>query len=109
MKILDTYTWPGNVRELQNIIERSYYLANPPIIKPADLPSYWQHNTNSNIKKWENIQYKKAKDQAIRKFERDYLLFQLNEHKWNISRTADFCGMDRRTLHRLIKKYNIKN
>lgn len=109
MDLMKTYSWPGNVRELQNVVERSYYLATPPAIKPEDLPSHWKKETNNvEDRRWENIHYKNAKEQVIEKFEHDYLLFKLNEHDWNISRTADSCEMDRRTLHRLIKRYGLK-
>ena len=109
MDLMKAYSWPGNVRELQNVVERSYYLATPPAIKPEDLPSHWKKETNNvEERRWENIHYKNAKEQVIEKFEHDYLLFKLNEHDWNISRTADACEMDRRTLHRLIKRYSLK-
>ncbi len=109
MDLMKAYSWPGNVRELQNVVERSYYLATPPAIKPEDLPSHWKKETNNvEDRRWENIHYKNAKEQVIEKFEHDYLLFKLNEHDWNISRTADACEMDRRTLHRLIKRYSLK-
>jgi two-component system, NtrC family, response regulator AtoC len=108
-EILKNYHWPGNVRELQNVIERTYYLANPPTIKQNDLPSFLYSERNlKRIDRWKNVPYKDAKDLAIKEFEKDYLLFQLEKNSWNISKTAEICGMDRRTLHRLIKRYDLK-
>jgi len=108
-KILLDYHWPGNVRELQNVIERTYYLASPPSIMKTDLPSYLlkdqpvMHPFN-----WEQLTFKEAKEQILEKFEKDYLQVQLTKFDWNISKTADACGIDRRTIHRLINKYNLK-
>jgi DNA-binding NtrC family response regulator len=110
MDVLQSYAWPGNVRELQNVTERTYYMANPPLIKPTDLPSNLNRNNHSNQSndKWENLDYRDAKERAIADFERNYLLYHLDRQEWNISRTAENCGMDRRTLHRLIKRYDLK-
>lgn len=109
MEIMEGYQWPGNVRELQNVIERTYYLANPPAIRRADLPTYLSSRyNNSKPENWEGTSYREAKDQALEDFERKYLAFQLKKHGWNISKTATSCEMDRRTLHRLLKRYDIK-
>ena len=106
---MQKYAWPGNVRELQNLIERTYYLANPPFIKRADLPAYLTANQNSQKDdRWKEMPYKEAKDHALENFESEYLLYHLENNEWNISQTATSCGMDRRTLHRLIKRYDLK-
>ena len=51
--------------------------------------------------------YKKAKEMITEKFEIDYLTHHLKDNNGNISKTAEECGLDRRSIHRLIKKYNI--
>jgi len=109
MEILKEYDWPGNIRELQNVIERTYYLANPPLIKTSDLPSNLQKRENSQFHKgWTNLSYKEAKELVLEEFEKEYLSFQLKKYQWNISKTAQACGIDRRTIHRLIKRFNLK-
>lgn len=109
LETMEKYNWPGNVRELQNVIERAYYLADPPEIKLSDLPAFLTAGTdNRNNDRWNDLPYREAKDNALEQFEKKYLLHQLSKHEWNISRTADACGMDRRTLHRLIKRYGLK-
>lgn len=103
------YDWPGNVRELQNVIERSYYLATPPVIRLSDLPA--NLSSGSRLQKpnsWINLRYREAKEKVFEDFERDYLSYQLDKHNWNISQTARWCGMDRRTIHRLIKKFGLE-
>jgi len=54
------------------------------------------------------LNYKEAKDLVLEEFEREYLEHQLEKHNWNISRTAEDCGIDRRTIHRLINKFDLK-
>jgi len=110
VEAIQKYAWPGNVRELQNLIERTYYLASPPFIKRADLPSYLTTTVNNHTDdRWKEMPYKEAKDQALEDFETEYLLHHLNKNEWNISQTATACGMDRRTLHRLIKRYDLRD
>jgi len=43
----------------------------------------------------------------LEQFEVHYLKHHLKKNNGNISRTAASCGLDRRTIHRLIKKYQI--
>jgi DNA-binding NtrC family response regulator len=106
-ELLKAHPWPGNVRELQNMIGRAYYLCSANIIQKEDLPKYIVKDSapvSSNIL---NLQYKEAKEQTIAEFEAEYLSYHLKKNKGNISRTALVCGLDRRSLHRLIAKYNI--
>jgi DNA-binding NtrC family response regulator len=109
MEMLQNFDWPGNVRQLQNIIERTYYLATPPAIRNSDLPAYFNsQNGQKRGSDWQDLSYKEAKEAILEQFEKDYLQFQLKRYDWNISRTAAECGIDRRTIHRLINKFNIK-
>ena len=50
---------------------------------------------------------KEAKDILTEEFEVKYLTYHLKKNDGNISKTAQSCGMDRRTIHRLIQKHNI--
>ncbi|UCF65347.1 MAG: sigma-54-dependent Fis family transcriptional regulator, partial [bacterium] len=110
LEVIQNYQWPGNVRELQNTIERSYYLASPPYIKERDLPSSISQNRlsfqDSDLKA---LSYHDAKEKVLEDFERNYLKIQLRNNDWNISKTAESCGIDRRTIHRLINKYDLKS
>jgi transcriptional regulator of acetoin/glycerol metabolism len=53
------------------------------------------------------LSYKDAKETVIEKFELEYLAHHLRKNEGNISKTAEECGLDRRSIHRLINKYNI--
>lgn len=104
---LASYAWPGNVRELQNIISRAYFLCSSSVIQNADIPLPISSQTITLDQKMLNLSYKDAKDYVLEKFEIEYLTHQLKKYKGNISKTANSCGIDRRSIHRLIKKYNI--
>jgi len=101
------YDWPGNVRELRNLIERIAILSpdNPDKIsniikeslKTPDLKDNAQENSLS-------IPLKEAREN----FEKEYLTTQLKKFNGNISKTADFVGMERSALHRKLKGLGIK-
>lgn len=104
---LEKYPWPGNVRELQNIISRIYYLCTSEIIRIEDLPFPIANIKSVASNEYLSLPYKSAKDYIIEKFEMDFLTYHLKKNNGNISKTADSCGLDRRSIHRLINKYNI--
>ncbi len=106
-ELLISYPWPGNVRELQNIIGRIFYLCSDRIIQAKDLPIPISNVGNKVDSKFLNLSYKDAKDQILENFEVEYLTYHLKKNEGNISRTAELCGIDRRTIHRLINDYNI--
>ncbi len=104
---LKNYYWPGNVREVQNLIGRAYFLSSNGIVERADLPiptSDEEKDTDSLLL---NPPYKEAKEKTLEKFEIEYLTYHLKRNKGNITKTAEACGLDRRSIHRLINKYNI--
>lgn len=106
-ELLKAYQWPGNVREIQNMMARTYYLCSTKIIQKEDLPKYIVKDSNIVSSNILNLKYKEAKEQTIAEFEAEYLSYHLKVNKGNISHTAAACGLDRRSLHRLIAKYNI--
>jgi two-component system nitrogen regulation response regulator NtrX len=105
------YDWPGNVRELRNLVERISILT----------VNEKQINVNSLVK--DALSHKDIKDVsgsfenvlsyplklAREKFEKDYLTSQLKKYKGNISKTAEFIGMERSALHRKLKTLGIKD
>ena len=102
-----SYAWPGNVRELQNIINRTYYLCSSDIIKLEDIPLPISKRQNVIDNELLNLEYKDAKERVLENFEIEYLKYHLKKNDGNISKTAQDCGIDRRSVHRLIARYNI--
>jgi len=107
LKVLQNLSLPGNVRELQNMVSRAYYLCGNSVIQKHDLPISNSGHTTLFSDEILDMSYKNAKESIFEKFDVKYLLHNLKKNAGNISQTADQCGIDRRTIHRLIKKYNI--
>ena len=66
-----------------------------------------QKNISSRSENYENVLSYPLKE-AREKFEKNYLTSQLKKHKGNISKTAEFVGMERSALHRKLKTLGIK-
>ena len=108
--LLYSYDWPGNVRELRNLIERVTILSvheNKNDINQI-LNDILSENpeTLKNKALYDTLSYplKEAREQ----FEINYLITQLKKNNGNISKTADFIGMERSALHRKLKTLGIK-
>ena len=106
MEALENNTWAGNVRELQNIMERAVVLSAGERIGIEELPKELYNMKPPSISA-DNLSYKTAKDKWLASFERTYLTSLLKGTSGNISRAAQKAGMDRKTIHRLIKRYNL--
>jgi len=108
---LFTHSWPGNIRELRNLIERVTILSvNESKENINKLMSDILNNSSSTetsdsiINESFSVPLKEARE----KFEREYLTNQLKKNHGNISKTADFIGMERSALHRKLKSLGIK-
>jgi len=106
-EILLEYPWPGNVRELQNVLGRTYYLCSKELIESKDLPLPLLKNNRGIYDDYLELKYKVAKNKVIEVFEEKYLLYNLKNNDGNITKTAKKCGMDRKTIHRILKLFNI--
>ena len=106
-----TYDWPGNVRELRNLVERITILsANEStsdinkLIEDILNPSSTSVSNQNLLEKSFTSPLKEAR----KHFEKEYLITQLKKNHGNVSKTADFIGMERSALHRKLKELGIK-
>ncbi len=111
LAVLQSHDWPGNVRQLRNNVERLMILAggDPDAVitasmLPQDVGSMIPNMPNGNG--GEHLM-SLALREAREVFEREYLLAQINRFGGNISRTAEFVGMERSALHRKLKALGI--
>ena len=109
--LLYSYNWPGNIRELRNLIERVTILSLHEDKKDTNKLLTEILNENPESLSNESIlsntlsyPLKEAREQ----FETNYLINQLKKNNGNISKTADFIGMERSALHRKLKSLGIK-
>ena len=111
MAVLQSHNWPGNVRQLRNNVERLMILAggDPDAVLdasmlPQDVGSMVPSMPNGNG--GEQLMGLPLRD-AREVFEREYLVAQISRFGGNISRTAEFVGMERSALHRKLKALGI--
>ena len=104
------YDWPGNVRELRNLVERISILSlneNTNNINQLVQDALIHKNISKDLDSFENV-FSYPLKEAREKFEKNYLATQLKKHKGNISKTAEFIGMERSALHRKLKTLGVK-
>lgn len=113
LSIMCAYDWPGNVRQISNVVEWIYIMTpqSSTEIKVDMLPQELLnsiHDKHKNLNPVNSDILSKELKKARELFEKEYLSAQLNRFSGNISRTANFIGMDRTALHRKIKSLSIK-
>jgi two-component system nitrogen regulation response regulator NtrX len=108
---LQAHDWPGNVRQLRNVIERTIILAPAArvgsveidMLPPEIISDQAQLTPGEAVKAIMGTPLREARET----FEREYLRVQIRRFSGNISRTANFIGMERSALHRKLKALGI--
>jgi two-component system nitrogen regulation response regulator NtrX len=111
MAILQSHDWPGNIRQLRNNVERLLILAagDPDTeisaeMLPAEIGALIPSTPNgAGGERLMTLPLREAREV----FEREYLVAQISRFGGNISRTAEFIGMERSALHRKLKSLSI--
>jgi two-component system, NtrC family, nitrogen regulation response regulator NtrX len=102
MELLVNYDWPGNIRELRNLVERVLILSPHETIDAEDIPehvvSFIPKNIPASLKSLKGI-----REEA----EKQFIESVLKKYNGNISKTAQELGLERSTLHKRLKGYNI--
>ncbi|HAB38496.1 MAG TPA: sigma-54-dependent Fis family transcriptional regulator [Rhodobacteraceae bacterium] len=106
--LLQTMIWPGNVRQLKNIVERVLILGDGSgPIEAHELPGLEETKSDEGRVILSGALAALPLREARESFEREYLLTQINRFGGNISRTANFVGMERSALHRKLKSLGV--
>ncbi|WEX07171.1 sigma-54 dependent transcriptional regulator [Chelativorans sp. AA-79] len=111
MAVLQAHDWPGNIRQLRNNIERLMILTrsddgDSPItadLLPAEIGDVMPRVPTQSDQHIMALPLREAREL----FEKEYLLAQINRFGGNISRTAEFIGMERSALHRKLKSLGV--
>ena len=108
--LLESYSWPGNIRQLRNLVDRILIMnsdkSNIIEINSAKLPQDMGEINIDNNKKNSEVLGLPIKD-ARENFEKDYLISQIKRFNGNMTKVANFIGMERTALYRKLKSLNI--
>ena len=112
LAVLQAHDWPGNVRELRNNVERLMIMSegSPDSMitvemLPEEIGSSMPMPGNNGSEQLISLPLREAREI----FERDYLLSQISRFGGNISRTAEFVGMERSALHRKLRALGVSS
>jgi two-component system nitrogen regulation response regulator NtrX len=111
LAVLQSYDWPGNVRQLRNVVEWLMIMAGGDLAEPIRatmLPPELSASSAplirvDGVSEIMGLPLREAREV----FERNYLVAQIGRFGGNISRTAQFVGMERSALHRKLKSLGI--
>jgi two-component system response regulator AtoC len=111
LRLLACSPWPGNVRELENAVERAVAIAAGPAILPRDLPPELAAPAGALPPGpvLAALPYREVLEQAQDRVSREYLAALLDEFQGNVTRAAARAGVERESLHRLLKKHGLRS
>lgn len=119
MIMLQGHAWPGNMRQLRNVLEWVAIMAPqagdaeigienlPPEITGVKKKNEDQEQENNNLSYLDQSIFEMTLREARERFEHDYLLEQVKRFGGNVSKTAQFIGMERSALHRKLKMLEV--
>jgi len=111
MAMFMDYSYPGNIRELENLIERSYFLSDQPILGIEDLPmelrEQIKNHQNSPDITTAQAAFKKASKAAQLSSEKQMILQALKACNYNCSQAAKTLKISRSSLYNKMKKCDI--
>jgi two-component system response regulator HydG len=107
---LMAYDWPGNVRELENAVEHALAVVDGPRVPLEALPEEVRSSGGRRaVAGLERLIYAEAVDLARDRASREYLIALMREFKGNVVRAAERAGVERESLHRLLKRYGLRS
>ncbi len=107
MNALQRYNWPGNVRELVNIVERAIVLCKSDVVTILDLPEHLRRDEHDLAFNFPRLTGRAGLKSALADPERQIIIDALEQHGWNRQETARVLGINRTTLYKKMKKYDI--
>jgi two-component system response regulator AtoC len=111
LRRLAGYPWPGNVRELENTVERAVAVSTGEVVGVADLPPEIAGTAPAapGGPDLARMPYREAVELARDRISREYLVALMTEFGGNVTRAAERAGMERESLHRLLKRYALRS
>jgi len=96
ISLLNSYDWPGNVRELENAVERAVVLSKSRTLAVEDFSFLRPAHAVLSVPR------------TLKEVQESHILKVLDEQDWQISRSAEILGINRVSLHKIIKRDNLK-
>jgi len=111
MRRLVAHGWPGNVRELENTVERAVAVAAGEVVAVGDLPPEIASAPpgGAPAAALASLPYRDAIAGARDRVTRDYLVALMKEFGGNVTRAAERAGMERESLHRLLRRHGLRS
>lgn len=104
LKLLSAYHWPGNVRELVNLLEQVMTFHTSATLSVEHLPPYVQSTVIPSLPA---LNYHEFKDQLLADAGSHYFRSLLMHFQGNVTQVADYAGINRRHIHRLLQLWNL--
>jgi DNA-binding NtrC family response regulator len=101
-----SHTWPGNVRELRNMVKRAVILETSEEIQLASLPDF---HIEARLRKTDapTMTAGQSLDDLMNQFERELILHTLEQHRYNLTRTAEHLKLSRHALRYRMQRLNL--
>jgi DNA-binding NtrC family response regulator len=109
LSALMRYEWPGNVRELENAVERALAVVDAPRIPLEALPDEVRGVGAGSLSGLAQLTYHDAVELARERASREYLIALMQQFGGSVTRAAERAGMERESLHRLLKRYGLRS
>ena len=102
-------TWEGNVRELENLIIQGILFSLTDQIQPQDIGLSLAASSKNRVDiSFQDLPYKKAKEQVLVNFNASYIHNLLTQSQGNVTQAARLCGLERQALQQVMRRYGIK-
>ena len=111
MAALEAHAFPGNVRELENVIARAAALSTGETLGLDLLPSEITGGARPSLDQeaLSSLPYREAIERSRNSVSKEYLVALLRDFGGNVTRAAERAGMERESLHRLLKRYGVRS
>jgi len=106
------YEWPGNVRELENVVQRALAVSDGAKISASAFVDELGASGNlarANVPHIEKLSYRDMLDTARDRATREYLVALMKELGGNVTQAAERAGIERESMHRLLKKHGVRS
>jgi DNA-binding NtrC family response regulator len=108
MANLQAHNWPGNVRELRNVMERAVILERSNEIRPGSLPEFHIEGRLRKTDQPAAVATGQSIDEIVGGFERELILNTLEQHRYNLTRTAEHLKISRHALRYRMQRLDIR-